>query len=59
MFEPLHLATIDRIYPSQEGFYAIIISGIINELRKSNILLIINDLGPYLGFVVPLANHCI
>jgi len=34
MFEPLHLATSDKIYPSKEGFYVVIISSIINELRK-------------------------
>lgn len=38
MFEPLHLATSDKIYPSKEGFYAVIISSIINELRKLNLL---------------------
>jgi len=38
MFEPLHLASDDRIYPSKEGFYAVIISSIINELRKLNLL---------------------
>lgn len=38
MFEPLHLATSERIYPSKEGFYIVIISSIINELRKINIL---------------------
>jgi len=43
MFEPLHLATSDKIYPSKEGFYVVIVSSIINELREFN-LLIINDL---------------
>lgn len=43
MFEPLHLATSDKIYPSKEGFYVVIISSIINELREFN-LLIISDL---------------
>lgn len=38
MFEPLHLATNDKIYPSKEGFYVVIISSIINELRKLNLL---------------------
>lgn len=36
MFEPLHLASSDRIYPSKDGFYVVIISSIINELRKLN-----------------------
>lgn len=34
MFEPLNLATSEKIYPSREGFYVVIISSIINELRK-------------------------
>lgn len=34
MFEPLHLASSDKFYPSKEGFYVVIISSIINELRK-------------------------
>jgi len=35
MYEPLHLASADRLYPSEgEGFYAVIISSIVNELRK-------------------------
>lgn len=41
MFEPLHLATSDKIYPSKDGFYVVIISSIINELRKLNIMFII------------------
>lgn len=36
MFEPLHLATSEKIYPSNEGFYVVIISSIINEFRKYN-----------------------
>jgi len=46
MFEPLHLATNDKIYPSKEGFYAVIISSIINELRKLNLL----NIGCYIIF---------
>lgn len=34
MFEPLHLASSDKVYPSKEGFYVVIISSIINELCK-------------------------
>jgi len=40
MFEPLHLATSDKIYPSKEGFYVVIISSIINELREFNLLIV-------------------
>jgi len=40
MFEPLHLATSDKIYPSKEGFYVVIISSIINELREFNFLIV-------------------
>lgn len=40
MFEPLHLATSDKIYPSKEGFYVVIISSIVNELRKYTMLII-------------------
>ncbi|VVC40177.1 CULT domain,Yippee/Mis18/Cereblon [Cinara cedri] len=40
MFEPLHLATNDRIYPSQEGFYAVIISSIINEFYADSLIVI-------------------
>jgi len=38
MFEPLHLATNDKIYPSKEGFYAVIISSIINELHADSLI---------------------
>lgn len=41
MFEPLHLATSDKIYASKEGFYVVIISSVINELRKLNIFIVI------------------
>jgi len=41
MFEPLHLATSDRIYASKEGFYVVIISSVINELREYNRLILL------------------
>lgn len=41
MFEPLHLATSDKIYVSKEGFYVVIISSVINELRELNIFIMI------------------
>lgn len=34
MFEPINLATSDRIYPSKEGFYVVITSSIVNEFRE-------------------------
>ncbi|XP_025208346.1 protein cereblon homolog [Melanaphis sacchari] len=40
MFEPLHLATSDKIYPSKEGFYVVIISSIINELHADSLIVV-------------------
>jgi len=40
MFEPLHLATSDRIYASKEGFYVVIISSVINELHADSLIVV-------------------
>ncbi|XP_050542239.1 protein cereblon-like [Daktulosphaira vitifoliae] len=40
MFEPLHLATKDKIYPSKEGFYATIVSSIVNEIYADSLIVV-------------------
>jgi hypothetical protein len=52
MFEPLHLATSERIYPSNKGFYIVIISSIINELRKFFILVIVRSIYNYNNSII-------